>query len=137
MEQWVDSVFNSLTGEERIAQLMIVRANQPGKKYNHEVSRYIRKYNIGGVTFFRNDIMEQALITNKWQNLAKTPLFISIDAEWGLGMRLDSTTVFPFQMGLGAIAGDSLIYAMGKRIAEDCRRIGVHMNFAPVVDINS
>jgi hypothetical protein len=80
MEQWVDSVFSSLSEEERIAQLMIVRANQPGKKYDHNISRYIRKYNIGGVAFFRGNALEQAQVTNKWQNLAKTPLFVSIDA---------------------------------------------------------
>ncbi len=136
-EAWVDSVFQSLSTEERIAQLMIVRANQPGKDYDRKIDKYIREYNIGGVCFFRNYPHQQARTTNRWQEMARTPLLISIDAEWGLGMRLDSTTVFPFQMGLGAIAGDSLIYAMGKRIAEDCRRIGVHMNFAPVVDINS
>lgn len=136
-EAWVDSVFHSLSMEERIAQLMIVRANDPGKDYSRNIEKYIREYNIGGLCFFRNHPYHQAQTTNRWQELSRTPLLISIDAEWGLGMRLDSTVVFPFQMGLGAIADDSLIYQMGERIARDCRRIGVHMNFAPVVDVNS
>jgi beta-glucosidase-like glycosyl hydrolase/CubicO group peptidase (beta-lactamase class C family) len=136
-QHWVDSVYNSLSPEERIAQLMIVRANEPGKEYDDKIEEYIREYNIGGVCFFRNHPHHQAKTTNAWQSMAKTPLLISIDAEWGLGMRLDSTTVFPFQMGLGAITDNELIYRMGSMIAEECSRIGVHMNFAPVVDINS
>lgn len=116
---------------------MIVRTNFPGKEYFREIDEYISKYNIGGVCFFRNHPQHQAVTTNRWQSLAKTPLLVSIDAEWGLGMRLDSTTVFPFQMGLGAIQDDDLIYKMGEEIARQCKRIGVHMNFAPVIDINS
>ncbi len=136
-KEWVDSVFHSLNTEERIAQLMVVRTNQPGKDYFPEIEKYIKDYNIGGVCFFRNHPYHQAATTNHWQSMAKTPLLVSIDAEWGLGMRLDSTTVFPFQMTLGAIQDNDLIYNMGSMIAEECKRIGVHMNFAPVVDINS
>ncbi len=134
---WVDSVFQSLSVEEKIAQLMVVRANQPGKEYFPEIEKYISEYNIGGLCFFRNHPHHQAITTNQWQSLAKTPLLLSIDAEWGLGMRLDSTSVFPFQMSLGAIQDNGLIYSMGAMIAEECKRIGIHMNFAPVVDINS
>ena len=116
---------------------MVVRANDPGKEYYKEIAGYIKDYNIGGVCFFRNHPHHQALTTNLWQSLAKTPLLVSIDAEWGLGMRLDSTTVFPFQMSLGAIQNNELIYKMGAVIADECKRIGVAMNFAPVIDINS
>ena len=136
-QHWVDSVFNSLTVEERIAQLMVVRANDPGKDYYSYIEKYISEYNIGGVCFFRNHPYQQVRITNQWQKLAKTPLLVSIDAEWGLGMRLDSTTVFPFQMTLGAIRDNELIYEMGAEIADQCRRMGIQMNFAPVVDVNS
>lgn len=136
-QAWVDSVFFSLSMEERIAQLMIVRANEPGKDYFKYIDRYISDFNIGGVCFFRNHPHHQALTTNRWQEMAKTPLLVSIDAEWGLGMRLDSTPVFPFQMTLGAVQDNDLIYRMGVDIAAQCKRIGVNMNFAPVVDINS
>ncbi|MDT8394384.1 MAG: glycoside hydrolase family 3 N-terminal domain-containing protein [Bacteroidales bacterium] len=136
-EAWVDSVFHSLTDEERIAQLMVVRANDPGKDYFASVEKFISRYNIGGVCFFRNHPHHQAETTNRWQQLAKTPLLVSIDAEWGLGMRLDSTTAFPYQMTLGAIRDNGLIYQMGAIIAMHCQRMGIHMNFAPVVDINS
>ena len=133
---WVDSVFNSLSTDERIAQLLIVRANNPGEDYFDNIDKYIKDYNIGGVTFFKSSPLKQALQTNLWQSFAKIPLFISIDAEWGLGMRLDSTISFPFQITLGAIKNDSLVYEMGSEIAKQCKRLGIQMNFAPVVDIN-
>lgn len=134
--EWVDSVYRSLSMEERIGQLMTIRANNVGKDYLEHVSKYIKDYNIGGITFFKNTPTNQAKQTNEWQLLAKTPLLISIDGEYGLGMRLDSLFKFPFQMTLGAIQNDSLIYEMGKDIAWQCKRLGIQMNFAPVVDIN-
>ncbi|MCD4725040.1 MAG: serine hydrolase [Bacteroidales bacterium] len=136
-QAWVDSVFNSLSLDERIAQLLLVRANDAGKDYFTEIDKYISEYNIGGLCFFRNHPYKQAVAVNRWQSMAKTPLLVSIDAEWGLGMRLDSTTSFPYQMTLGAIQDNELMYQMGATIAEQCKRIGIHMNFAPVIDINS
>lgn len=136
-QNWVDSVFNSLSPDERIAQLFIVRANNPKEEYFPQVEQLIRSYNIGGVTFFGGTPYRQAKQTNKWQSIAKTPLFISIDGEWGLGMRLDSIRPFPYQMTLGAIQDDSLLYRMGVEVARQCRRMGIHINLAPVVDINS
>jgi beta-N-acetylhexosaminidase len=135
--RWADSVVQTLTIDEMIGQLMVVRANYPGKPYNDTIDNYIRNYNIGGVTFFGGHPSLQAQKTNHWQSLAKTPLFISIDAEWGPAMRLDSIMAFPYQMALGAIGDDSLIYRMGLAVARQCRQLGVQINFAPVVDINS
>lgn len=136
-EKWADSVYNSLNNAERIAQLIFIRANYSGKDYLDEVTDLIKTYNLGGVTFFANDPLKQAVATNRWNKIAKTPLFISIDAEWGLGMRLSNTIKYPLQMTLGAIADDSLIYRMGMQIGEQCQRIGVQFNFAPVIDVNN
>jgi beta-glucosidase-like glycosyl hydrolase/CubicO group peptidase (beta-lactamase class C family) len=136
-EHWVDSVYNSLSQEERIAQLMVVRANQSGEPYDIKVTEFIKKYNIGGVTFFKGNAVDQLNKTNLWQSISKTPLLITIDGEWGLGMRLSNTISYPYQMTLGAIANDSLIYTMGCQIAEQCKRMGIHSNFAPVVDVNN
>lgn len=135
--RWVDSVYNSLTLEQRVAQLICMRANQPDKPYYEEVAQYIQRYNIGGVCFFRNDEILQVEQTNAWQALAQTPLMVSIDAEWGLAMRLRKTVAYPFQMTLGAISDNELIYLMGQQVAEQCHRMGVHVNFAPVADVNS
>ncbi len=134
---WVDSVMQSLSPVEKVGQLLMVRANDPGKPYNKKIKKYIKDYNIGGVVFFRGNPHEQASITNEWQSLARTPLFVAIDGEWGLGMRLNGIDNFPFQMTLGAVHDDSLIYMMGQAVGRQCKRMGVQINFAPVVDINS
>ena len=135
--RWVDSVYNSLTLEQRVGQLICMRANQPSKPFYEDVAKYIKKYNIGGVCFFRADAEAQVKQTNEWQAIAKTPLMVSIDAEWGLAMRVNKTLAYPYQMTLGAIADDELIYEMGQQVAEQCQRMGVHVNFAPVADVNS
>ncbi len=136
--QWVDSVLNSLTPEQRIAQMIMVAAysnNNPGNE--QEVEKLIRDYGIGGLVFFQGSPARQAWLTNYYQSIAKTRLLIAMDAEWGLGMRLDSTISYPRQMMLGAIQDDRLIFDMGGQIAEQLMRIGVHVNFAPVIDINN
>ncbi len=134
---WADSVMKTMTTGEMIGQLMIIRANNPGQEYFDVIDQYIKEYNLGGVTFFGGHPSLQAKKTNYWQSMAKIPLFISIDGEWGPAMRLDSMPAFPYQMTLGAAASDSLIYSMGIEVARQCKLIGVQINFAPVVDINS
>ncbi|HEY8402262.1 MAG TPA: glycoside hydrolase family 3 N-terminal domain-containing protein [Cytophagaceae bacterium] len=136
-EQWVDSVMSSLSEEQKIGQLFMVAAySNKDQKHINEIEELVRKYNIGGLIFFQGGPGRQVNLTNHYQSIAKVPLMIGMDAEWGLGMRLDSTLFFPKQMTLGAIQDDSLIFKMGAEIARECRRIGVHINFAPVVDIN-
>ncbi len=134
---WVDSVYQQLTLKERFAQLLMVRTNHPNKPYFPEIDSYIRDYNIGGICFFANGPHQQLEQTRKWQSNAKVPLLVGIDGEWGLGMRLDSTMIYPFQMTLGSIVHDSMIYEMGLQIGKECKRMGIHLNFAPVVDINN
>ena len=134
---WVDSVYNSLSVEQRVGQLICMRANLPDKPFNENVTKYIKKYNIGGVCFFRADADAQVKQTNEWQAMAQTPLMVSIDAEWGLAMRVNKSFAYPYQMTLGAIKDDELIYEMGQQVAEQCQRMGIHVNFAPVADVNS
>lgn len=137
-KHWVDSVFKSLTPAQRIAQLMIIRAHSnKGPEHIAEVTNLIKKYNVGGLCFFQGGPVRQALLTNQYQKIAKTPLLISIDGEWGLGMRLDSVINFPRQMTLGAVTNVTLIYDIGKAIGEQCKRLGIHINYAPVVDVNN
>ena len=132
--RWVDSVYNSLTLEQRV---ICMRANQPSKPFYEDVAKYIKRYNIGGVCFFRADAEAQVKQTNDWQALAQTPLMVSIDAEWGLAMRVNKTLAYPYQMTLGAIHDNDLLFEMGQQVAEQCQRMGVHVNFAPVADVNS
>jgi len=136
--EWADSVLNSLTPEERIAQLFMVAAySKKGPQHVDQVSELVQNYKIGGLIFFQGGPVRQAIHTNHYQSLAKVPLLISIDGEWGLAMRLDSTQKYPRQMMLGAIQNDSLIYQMGADIAKQCKRLGIHVNLAPVVDVNN
>lgn len=136
--QWVDSVFKTMSQEERIAQLIFIRAYSKNdqSRINH-VKQLITEEHIGGIVFFQGSPVRQAKLTNTYQSISKIPLFISIDAEWGLGMRLDSVIPFPHQMMLGAIKDSMLIYEVGRAIGRQCKRIGVQINFAPVVDINN
>lgn len=136
---WVNAQLSKLSPKERIAQLLMVAAySHPDSAHRTpQLDSLIQNYNIGGIIFFRGNPIDQAKMTNRFQDMAKTPLLISLDAEWGLGMRLKNTVRFPYQMTLGAIRNDSLIYQMGAEIARQSKRMGIHVNFAPVVDINN
>ncbi len=137
-KRWVDSVFKSLTTEQRIAQTMIIRAHSNlGKKHIEEVTELIQKYNVGGLCFFQGGPLRQAKLTNYYQQLTQTPLMITIDGEWGLGMRLDSVINLPRQLMLGAVSDASLAYRYGKLLGVQCKRMGIQVNYAPVVDINN
>ena len=138
VDQWVDSVFNSLTKEQRIAQLMVIRAHSNlGPDHIAKVTNDIQQYNVGALCFFQGGPIRQANLTNFYQSIAKTPLMITIDGEWGVGMRLDSVTKFPYQLTLGAMDDQRLVYEMGLAVGEQCKRLGIHVNYAPVVDINN
>ena len=135
---WVDSTLNSMTLDEKIGQLFMVAVYANPKQSNFaQTEKLIKESNIGGVIFMQSNPTEQVRYTNHFQSISKIPLLISIDGEWGLAMRLDSTIAFPKQLMLGAITDNSLIYDMGAEIARQCRRMGIHINFAPSVDINN
>ncbi|MHC2992208.1 beta-lactamase [Pontibacter sp. HJ8] len=137
-QRWVDSVFNTLTPEERIAQLIMIPVySNKDQAHIDSISNLVKTYKVGGLIFFQGGPVRQAKMTNRYQRESKVPLMVSIDGEWGLAMRLDSTIRFPFQMALGGIENERLIYEMGAEIARQCRRLGVHVNFAPTVDINN
>ena len=137
-QHWVDSVLNSLTLRERIAQLFMVAAySNRDEDHVNEIAKLVKEEGIGGLCFFQGGPVRQANLTNHYQSLAKVPLLIAMDAEWGLGMRLDSTLSYPRQMMLGAMDDAPMVYHMGADIARQLRRMGVHVNFAPVVDVNN
>jgi len=134
----VDSVFNTMSAEEKIGQLfMVATYSNKGEEHTREIDELVTKYHVGGLIFFQGGPVRQVQLTNHYQSEAKIPLWIGMDLEWGLGMRLDSTISFPKQMTLGAIQDNSLIYDMGNEVAREMKLIGVHMNYAPVIDINS
>lgn len=137
--EWVDSTFNTLSPRERISQLIMVRAHSDlGQNYIDSVGQVIEDEKLGGVVVFQGDPKGHLDIINAYQERSELPLLISIDGEWGLGMRLiDSAISYPYQMTLGAVQDDELIYEMGQEIAKDLKRLGIHYNFAPDVDINN
>ncbi len=133
---WVDSVFNSLTLDQKIGQLFMV-PSYPRHNNKTEVINLIKNYNVGGIIYFKGNAKEIAQLTNIFQSESQIPLMTAMDAEWGIGMRVDNVVVFPQQLMLGAIENNQLIYQMGEEIAKQSKAIGVNINFAPVVDINN
>ena len=135
---WVDSVFNTLSPDERIAQLIVVAAySNRGPEHRQEILKLIRNQKVGGLIFFQGGPVRETKLINEYQAVSGLPLLIAMDAEWGLGMRLDSAISYPFQMTLGAIQNNDLIYQMGAEVALQLKRAGVHVNLAPVVDVNN
>ena len=137
---WVDSLYNTLSNDERLGQLFMIRAHSDlGQEHINEVIRQIQTFHVGGLCFFQGTPEKQAELVNQYQALSsKIPLLVGIDAEWGLGMRMKSSTIsFPRQLALGAIQDNRSIYEMGREIARQLKLTGINVNFAPVADINN
>jgi beta-N-acetylhexosaminidase len=140
---WADSVMKTLSPDEKIAQLIMVRLSSIDSKtrtvsfYDSTVERDIRKFNIGGICLFQGAPVKQASIVNRLQSIAKTPILMAIDGENGVGMRLDSVAGLPRMMMLGALRDTNLVYRYGSWVAEQCKQLGIQVNFAPVVDVNN
>lgn len=134
----IDNIVNGLSLDEKIAQLLIVEVNSD-KDIIHEdkVADIIEQYKVGGLIFLTGNVENQVKLTNRYQSISKIPLLVALDAEWGLAMRLKETMKFPFQQALGAMPTHEGIYEMGAEIARQLKRIGVHINFAPCVDVNT
>jgi beta-glucosidase-like glycosyl hydrolase/CubicO group peptidase (beta-lactamase class C family) len=136
-DPWVDSVMKTLTPGEKIAQLVWVAgfANRE-VSYEVELCNSVKNLGIGGVIFFQGIPSKQAELIDYFRTAVKVPPLVAIDGEYGVGMRLTDVMKFPYQMTLGAIRDDSLIYRMGAAIARQCKRSGVNINLAPVADVN-
>ncbi len=136
--RWVDSIYNQMSLEEKVGQLFMVAAySNRDTVHTNSIEKLIRNQKIGGVIFFQGGPLRQANLTNRYQSKSKVPMFIGIDAEWGLSMRLDSTYRYPWNMTLGAIKDLKLIEKVGELMGKESKRMGVHFNFAPVLDINT
>lgn len=134
---WVDSVYASMSDTQRLGQLFMVAAFSTTDKPDAKLEKLVREYHLGGLIFMKGSPVRQAQLTNHYQSMARVPLLIAMDAEWGLAMRLDSTIKYPYQMTLGAITDNRLIYEMGRQKALQAQRLGVHVSFSPVVDVNN
>jgi len=136
-QRWTDSVYNQFSFDEKVGQLFMVAAySNKDSSHVRGIDKLIKDYKVGGVIFFQGGPVRQSKLTNRYQKESKIPLFVGIDAEWGLSMRLDSTYRYPWNMTLGAVQDLALIEKMGGQMAKQAQRMGIHFNFAPVVDIN-
>lgn len=137
MNDWVESVFRTLTPEEKVSQLVVLAVqptdDAPTRKL---LDHYISDLKIGGLLFSSGDCVSEAKLINYSQSQSKVPLMITLDGEWGLSMRLSDAPLFPRNMVLGAISDDRLLYEYGKEVARECKLMGIHVNFAPVLDVN-
>ncbi|MFK8101583.1 MAG: glycoside hydrolase family 3 N-terminal domain-containing protein [Saprospiraceae bacterium] len=139
-QAWVEQTFKAMSPDERLGQLFMVRAHSDkGPAHIAGVEKMIKEYHVGSLCFFQGTPEKQTMLLNRYQKMTKRiPLMIAMDAEWGLGMRFPSSTIsFPQPLMLGAIQDNRLIYEMGKEVAQQLRRLGVHINFAPVADVNN
>ncbi len=135
---WVDSIMKNMTLDEKIGQLFMIQAySNKDKKHADYITSMIKEYHVGNLIFMQGTPEKQARLNNDYQAVAKVPLMIGFDGEWGLDMRLKNTYRFPWNMTLGAIRNDSLIKEFGEHLGKHCKRLGIHINFAPVVDINT
>ncbi|MFK8297839.1 glycoside hydrolase family 3 N-terminal domain-containing protein [Capnocytophaga cynodegmi] len=138
-KKWVENTYKNMSLDEKIGQLFMVSAfsSQIGTKNTEYIKELIKKYHIGGIIFSKGGPKRQAKLTNEYQSLSKIPLFMAMDAEWGLAMRLDSTFAYPWNMTMGAVKNNELIERAGFRIGEHCRQLGMQFNFAPDIDVNT
>ncbi len=138
MNAWVDSVFNTLTVKQQIEQLFVPKVNPANlATAKTAIHTYVVNNGVGGLLFSKGSIDNYAKLIDYARSLAKVPLMITLDGEWGLSMRVPGTTKFPYNMTLGAITNDTLLYKYGQEVARQCRRMGIQVNFAPVLDVNS
>lgn len=137
-QPWVDSLYATLTLDQKIGQLFMVAAySNKSESHYKNIQQLITDHQIGGLIFMQGSPKMQATLTNRYQSSSNIPLLIGIDAEWGLSMRLDSTYAYPWNMTLGAANNDDLLFEMGEQLAEQCKAMGIHFTFGPVVDVNT
>lgn len=137
-QRWADSVLSTMSLEQKIGQLYMVAAySNKDEKHFKELRQMIEKYHIGGLIFFQGTPVKQVEMTNALQQISKIPLMVAMDAEWGAAMRLKTLSELPWAMTIGATADTLIAFEVGREIARQCRRLGVHINFGPVADLNT
>ena len=135
--KWVDEKYNSMSLEEKVGQLFIVAAyTNRDSVHENDIMKLIKDEHIGGLIFMQDQAAKQIDLTNKFQSNSKIPLLIGVDGEWGLAMRLKGVERFPWNMTLGALRDNNLVFQVGKQIGIQANRVGIQFNFAPSVDVN-
>lgn len=136
--RWADSLLQKMPIEQKLGQLFMVAAySNRGPEHKKAIEKLITEEHIGGLIFMQGGPVRQANLNNHFQKISNIPLLIGMDAEWDLAMRLDSTFKFPWAMTAGAVQDSALVYKMGYQMGLHCKRLGVHISFSPVLDINT
>lgn len=136
--QWVDQTYKKLSQDEKLGQLFIVALyTNRGEDEIEKVRSIVSKDKIGGLILMQDDAAREINLVNEFQQKSKIPLMIGMDAEWGVFQRIPAAHKYPWAMTLGAIQDKELIKQMAAKIAEDCYRMGISWDFAPVVDVNT
>jgi beta-N-acetylhexosaminidase len=136
MEKWVNATFSKLSPDEKIEQLMVMMVRPEIGPEKSQIKDWVTNFNVGGLLFAEGTTVSQAELTNYAQSISKVPLMITLDGEWGLNMRLSDAPRFPRNLVVGALSNQALIYNYGREVARECRRMGIHVNFAPDLDVN-
>ena len=137
-EKYADSLYQQLSLDEKIGQLYIVALyNNRGEEEIQKIRNLVEKEKIGGLILMQDNAEKHIQLLNEFQGKSRVKMMIGIDGEWGLFQRFPAAHKFPWAMTLGAIQDNSLIYEMTSKIAEDCKRMGIYWDFAPVVDVNT
>ena len=137
-QEWVDKTYKNLSQDEKLGQLFIVALyTNRGEEYISQVRNIVTNDKIGGLILMQDDAAKEINLVNEFQQKSKVPLMIGMDAEWGIYQRIATAHKFPWAMTLGAIQDKNLVYQMAAKIAEDCKRMGINWDFAPVVDVNT
>ncbi|TLX24437.1 glycoside hydrolase family 3 protein [Chryseobacterium indologenes] len=136
--QWVEKTYKNLSQDEKLGQLFIVALyTNKGEDFISQVRNIVVNDKIGGLILMQDDAAREISLVNEFQQKSRIPLMIGMDAEWGLFQRIATAHKFPWAMTLGAIQDKDLIHQMSAKIAEDCHRMGINWDFAPVVDVNT
>jgi len=133
--EWVDSVFSTLNERQRIEQIVVLHLTPDSK--DHVFDKYFGKQDFGGILFSKGSAVQYGKAINRIQSISRIPVLVTLDGEWGPSMRIPEAPRFPYNQGLGAIRDTRLLYDYGMEVARECRELGIHVNFAPVVDVNS
>ena len=136
MKQWVDSVYNTMSIDDKVGQLFIPIV-EPNSSWKTRIASYVQNYKVGGLLFSKGTLASQADITNYAQGISKVPLMITLDGEWGLSMRLQDAPSYPRNLVIGAISDNETVRLYGEEIARQSKEMGIHVNFAPVLDVHS
>jgi len=136
-QKWADSLLKTMSLERMAAQTLMMPAWSRDRSIRPDLLKNVEELGIGGIIFFQGHPLDQAYLSNFYQQQSRIPLLMGMDAEWGLSMRLNDLPKYPFAISMGAADDEALALELGRSLGKECRLLGVHISFGPVVDVNT